>query len=75
MYFRVDVIRPPKLTASQFPAEIEAEEGSEVELAIQVEDAYPPPVIQWLLNTGYDFTRNLDKNWTISMSVFKMANI
>ena len=52
MYFKVEVIRPTKLTASQFPPEVEAEEGTEVQFAIQVQNAYPPPVIQWFLNTG-----------------------
>jgi hypothetical protein len=52
MYFEVKVIRPTRLSASKFPPEVEAIDGSEVQLSIEVTESDPLPVIQWFLNTG-----------------------
>ncbi len=55
MYFEVQVIRPTRLMASDFPSEIEAVDGTEIKLSIQVTDANPVPVIQWFINTSTDY--------------------
>jgi hypothetical protein len=55
MYFEVKVIRPTRLSASKFPPEVEAIDGSEVQLSIEVTESDPLPVIQWFLNTGTIF--------------------
>jgi len=52
MYFEVTVIRPTRLVATDFPNEIEAVDGTEVKLSIQVTDANPVPTIQWFINTS-----------------------
>jgi hypothetical protein len=52
MYFEVKVIQPTRLMATKFPPEVEAVDGSEVQLSIEVSEANPKPTIQWFLNTG-----------------------
>ena len=52
MYFEVKVIQPTRLMATNFPPEVEAVDGSEVQFTVEVSEANPKPAIQWFLNTG-----------------------
>lgn len=53
VYFGVNIIRPTRLMATNFPPETEATDGDEILLTIEVSEANPKPTILWFLNTGY----------------------